>query len=87
LTTALPCLGLEGGEPLAEFVEQGADLAGHSVDDLVIRNPVTFAPSDDALKAAGTMLAKQIRRLPVIEDGRLVGTVARSDIARAVLGN
>jgi CBS domain-containing protein len=66
------------------FAEQGSQLATHSIDELVITNPLTFGPADDALKAAATMVSKQIRRLPVIEDGRLVGTVARCDIALAV---
>ncbi len=67
------------------FIEQGAELANHAIDELVIRNPLTFAPTDDALKAASAMVSKQIRRLPVVEDGRLVGTVARCDMAVAVL--
>jgi CBS domain-containing protein len=67
------------------FAEQGSLLASRKIDDLVISNPLTFGPSDDALKAASTMVSKQIRRLPVIEDGRLVGTVARCDIALAIL--
>lgn len=66
------------------FVEQGCQLANHTIDDFVIRHPVTFGPSDDALKAAATMVSKQIRRLPVIDEGRLVGTVSRSDMATAV---
>jgi CBS domain-containing protein len=67
------------------FAEQGSLLASRTIDELVISNPLTFAPADDALKAASTMVSKQIRRLPVIEDGCLVGTVARCDVALAVL--
>jgi len=77
------------GSPMIEsfnvFLEQGAALASHPIDELVIRKPLTFSPSDDALKAAAAMVSKQIRRLPVIEDGRLVGVVSRSDLALAVL--
>ena len=63
------------------FREKGRKMRNTSVDDLVIRNPITLAPSDDALRAAATMVSKQIRRLPVVERGKLVGTVCRGDIA------
>lgn len=68
-------------EGFGEFVDKGKDSAGKPIDPLVIRTPLAFGP-DDALKAAGTMVAKQIRRLPVVEDGKLVGTVSRADVCR-----
>jgi len=32
------------------------------------------------------MISKQIRLLPVVDEGRLVGTISRGDLCRAVLG-
>lgn len=67
------------------FREKGRRMRNATIDDLIIRNPITLAPSDDALRAAATMVSKQIRRLPVVERGKLVGTVCRGDICAAVL--
>jgi GxxExxY protein len=42
-------------------------------------------PSTHAQKAATTMLSKNIRRLPVLEQGKLIGTISRAMVAWAVL--
>lgn len=70
---------------LETFAQQGRSAAAESIDSLVITNPILYSPQDDLVKAAGTMVAKQIRRLPVVEDGRIVGIVSRADIASSVL--
>jgi CBS domain-containing protein len=70
-----------------EFVAQGKATKDDPIDDLVIRKPLTYAPDDDALKAAATMVAKQIRRLPVVEDGKLVGVVSRADVCRTIFAD
>jgi CBS domain-containing protein len=72
-------------EAFGMFIEEGAEKAGRPVDPLVIRDPITFASSDDAVKAAATMVSRQIRRLPVVDDGKLTGTLSRADVAYAVL--
>lgn len=80
---------IESGGSLTEgfrvFLEHGREFAGKPIEGLVIRNPVAFKPDDDALKAAAAMVAKQIRRLPVVDQGKLVGTISRAEICRAVL--
>jgi CBS domain-containing protein len=77
------------GERLTEAFrtlgEHGREMAGGPIDALVIRQPITFGPDDEAVKIASTMVTKNIRRLPIVEDGRLVGTVSRADLVLAII--
>src|SRR5262245_17854928 len=61
------------------FLESGRRLAGQPIHRLVIERPITVAPDDEILQAAAVMIGKAIRRLPVVDRGRLVGTVRRAD--------
>ena len=45
------------------------------------RNPLTVAPDTSADEAGRIMAREQIRRLPVVEAGRLVGYLALGDLA------
>lgn len=69
------------------FVAVGRDLADQPSDRLVIRDAITVSPGDHVLKAATAMLSKQIRRLPVVDGDRLVGSVSRADVCRGVLAD
>jgi CBS domain-containing protein len=53
---------------------------------LVIREPIVMHPDDHVARAATVLIERQIRRLPVVQDGRLVGTVSRANICQAVVG-
>jgi CBS domain-containing protein len=44
---------------------------------------ITIAPGRRINEAAHLMTSQRVNRLPVVEDGRLVGIVTRSDIVRA----
>ena len=68
------------------FLESGKGLANQSVARLIIENPITVRPDSELLEAATVMTGKQIRRLPVVEDGRFLGTVSRADICWGLLG-
>jgi CBS domain-containing protein len=49
----------------------------------IMSQPVVFvAPDDEIDHAARVMLAHRVKRLPVIDSGRLVGLVARCDLMR-----
>ena len=72
----------EGFEVLAI---NGRARAADVIDDLVIRDPVTLEETDDLLRVARLMIDRQIRRLPVVADGRPTGTVSRADLAAALL--
>jgi CBS domain-containing protein len=68
------------------FLRKGSDLMYKPVAPLVIREPIVVDPDDHVAKAATVMIEKNIHRLPVVKDGRLVGTVGRADICQAVVG-
>jgi CBS domain-containing protein len=60
------------------------DLDGNSTRVAeVCSGKLVVAQPDDALdEALRRMARKQVRRLPVVEDGRLVGILAQADVAR-----
>src|SRR5690606_22275665 len=53
------------------------------VDDVYTRNPVTVGPETSAPDARKLMEEHDIRRLPVAQDGKLVGIVTLTDLLRA----
>ena len=62
-------------------VAEAADPNATSVEDVYSRDLISVAPDNDLEEALGLMARHQVRRLPVVEDGRLVGIVAQADIA------
>lgn len=60
----------------------GRTPAATRVRDVMTRQIVSAGPDTEAALAAGIMGAKQIRRLPVMENGRLCGMVSLGDLAR-----
>ena len=59
------------------------DPAQTPVRDIMTRYPATLSPADDCEQAVKLMAEKQVRRLPVVENGRLVGILSLSDLARS----
>ncbi len=54
------------------------------VERVMSRRIVTISPDENAFKALKIMSEKGIGRLPVVENGRLVGIVSRSDVVRVL---
>ena len=50
--------------------------------EIMTRGILTCKSTDDVDKAAHAMGREQIRRIPVTEEGRLVGMVSLADMAR-----
>ena len=65
-------------------VAEAADPTKTSVGDVYSRDLVSVEPDQDLDEALRLMARHQIRRLPVVESGRLVGIVAQADIALAL---
>ena len=62
-------------------VAEGVDAQSINVGDVASFDPVTVAPEEDLDEALRLMAQHQVRRLPVVEDGRLVGILAQADVA------
>jgi acetoin utilization protein AcuB len=56
-----------------------------TVGEVMTRFVMTVTPETLVSEAAGRMLGQKIGALPVVEDGRLVGILTRTDILRAFL--
>ncbi len=62
-------------------IAAGNDPAETEADEILSGDLVTVEADDDVDTAARIMAEHQIRRLPVVEDGNLIGMVSLGDIA------
>lgn len=53
-----------------------------SVEKIMSRNCTVASPEDEADHAARRMAARQIRRLPVVESGKVVGMLSLGDLSK-----
>ena len=63
-------------------VAAGKDPKRTPVSEIMSADPVTVTPDTDAEEASRLMAEFQVRRLPVVDDGKLVGLVVTAQIAR-----
>jgi CBS domain-containing protein len=62
-------------------VAEAADPNMTTVGDVYSRDLISVEPQKDLEEALQLMARHQVRRLPVVENGRLIGIVAQADIA------
>ncbi|MHA6523998.1 CBS domain-containing protein [Tessaracoccus sp. G1721] len=63
-------------------VADGLDPSSATVAEIATGDVVTADIDDDAEKVARVMGERQVRRVPVVDGGRLVGVIAQADVAR-----
>jgi CBS domain-containing protein len=63
-------------------VAEGRDPSTTKVEEIASGNLVTVEPGQDLDDALRLMAQHQVRRLPVVDDGKLVGIVAQADVAK-----
>ncbi len=69
----------ESRESGAQFAKLRAITAGEAMTAPAL----TISPGRSIHEAAAIMTARRINRLPVVDDGRLIGIVTRADLVRA----
>ncbi len=63
-------------------VAAGKDPRSTPVSEVMSADPVTITPDTEANEAARLMAEFQVRRLPVVDGGRLCGIVVTAQLAR-----
>ena len=58
------------------------DPATTPIKEIMTKGVVSVGPGDDARVATRIMAAEQVRRLPVLSDGKVVGMVSLGDLAK-----
>jgi CBS domain-containing protein len=82
------------GEPLGVFTErdvtrrvlEGGDLLSRPVSEVMSAPAVTAEPDMEVVEIFQMMTGRRIRRLPIVQDGKLVGIVTERDLLRWVDG-
>jgi len=69
---------------LKEKVGEYKSMLSKKVSDLMTRGAKTVSPDMPVLKAAIIMANNRFRRIPVEEDGKLVGMLSLGDIHKAI---
>ena len=57
-------------------------LKASAISQLMTRDVLTVSPATLLTSVANLLVVHRIRRVPVVEDGRVVGIIARSDILK-----
>jgi CBS domain-containing protein len=57
---------------------------GNSVGEIMSRSVISVGPETESEAVAHLLASQHIRRVPVLEDGRVVGILSRSDLVRQI---
>jgi CBS domain-containing protein len=66
---------------------QAADVRPREVRDVMTRQVLCVSPDQPVAEVAAMMSNKDVDRVPVVRDGRLVGFLTRGDIVRKLIGS
>ena len=89
LHTLFPKLGdlmVDGMHSVDLDKEMGryGEVLNQTVEELMTKNPLTVDPDMHLLRAATIMVRRNFRRIPIVEDGKLVGVLSLGDVHKAI---
>jgi len=71
-------------ESVSKFEERFRRTFGTKVGDIMSSEVVSVAPAASVYDVATLMADSDVNRLPVLEEGRLVGIITRADVVKAI---
>ena len=76
--------GLVFLEPFRRYEARLRKAVAATADQMMTADPRTVAPDAEVEEAAHVIVETGHNRIPVVEDGRLVGVISRADVVRAL---
>ena len=73
-------------ESLKKFQEELKKITAYKVKDMMTTKVITVDANTPIEEIATLMIEKRINRVPVIEDGRVVGIITRQNVLRSMIG-
>lgn len=70
-----------------KFEEEVHKILAKTVSEAMNSHPLSVPPSTSTSEAAQLMLKKGINRLPIVEEGKVVGVLTRQDILRGMFAS
>lgn len=67
-----------------EFIQEAKKISRSKVKDFMNIEVITVTPETTIVEAAGLMDKYKVNRLPVVQEGQLVGIISRSDVIKAI---
>lgn len=67
-----------------QIEKRAKDAASLKALDLMKKKVITTSPDTHIMEACSLMILNRVRRLPVIDKGKLVGIVSQGDVFRAI---
>jgi CBS domain-containing protein len=64
-----------------KVLAEGRDPRDATVGEVMTARPTTCNPEDQISRALETMARHRVRRLPVVDHGKVIGIIAQADIA------
>lgn len=77
-------IGIITERDVVRFLAQGVDLKT-PLEDVARKNLITASPEDAVVSAAVKMIENNVRHMPVVEGGRLIGVISIRDVLRALV--
>jgi CBS domain-containing protein len=65
---------------LIDIVAAGKNAEDVNIEEIMTKDIITISPNNTLEEAANIMTENKIKKLPVVEEGRLVGIVTASDL-------
>ena len=80
-----PAQGIVSERDIVRALAEGADPDGERAWEVMTLDLATASADDDLMDAAEAMLDHEIRHVPIVKDGAIIGVVSERDVMRTLV--